>query len=160
MPVFDLQSSKAVLMLPPVTITFVDTPLTATQISYFHMGGTGQLLATAPAGETNPCEGALFLFLFGALNSPSTSSAYGLVECNTYNGSYTAVSGGTLTVAPADNSFSYIYIMNRGRKPFLKASVTCDSTQTVSVVGIGCPLNHVTQTTAQIGALCNERIIL
>lgn len=143
-------------MLPPVSVAST----TATQISYFDMAGTGQVLATAPTGDVNPCEGALFTFDWGAVGSPSTGTVYKLTECETYNGTYTDISGTTLTVAPVASSFSTIYLTNRGRKRFIKAVATTDSTQVVSISGIATPNNHAATTTAQIGAKCLETIVL
>lgn len=167
MSAFPLQGFKAVLMLPPISVAST----TATQISYFDMAGQGQLLATAPTGDNNPCEGALFIFMWGVVNSPSTANTFKLTEANTYNGSPTAyadISGGALTTGGAGtgapsvtaNSYASIYVTNRGRMRFIKAVVTTDSTQLVSVLGIGCPLNHAATTAAQIGAKCLETVVI
>lgn len=159
MSAFPLQQFKGVLMLPPVSVAST----TATQISYFDMAGQGQVLATAPTGDVNPCEGALFLFMFGAVGSPSTGTVHKLTEAETYNGSPTAyadISGAALTVAPVASSYASIYLTNRGRMRFVKAVTTTDSTQLCCVWGMACTLDHAATTIAQIGAKCLQTIVL
>lgn len=167
MSAFAFQQFKAVLMLAPVSVAST----TATQISYFDMAGTGQILATAATGDVNPCEGALFVFMWGAVGSPSTGNTFKLTEADTYNGSPTAyadiagaalTTGGAASGAPAvtASSFASIYVTNRGRKRFIKAVCTTDSTQLLCVLGIACPNNHAAITTAQIGAKCLETIVI
>jgi hypothetical protein len=159
MSAFPLQQFKGVLMLPPVSVAST----TATQISYFDMAGTGQVLATAPTGPVSPCEGALFIFMFGSVGSPSTGTIHKLTEADTYNGSPTAyadISGAALTVAPAASSFSCIYLTNRGRKRFIKAVNTTDSTQVIAVMAIACTLDQAAVTISEIGAKCLETLVL
>ena len=159
MSAFPLQQFKAVLMLPPVSVAST----TATQISYWDFAGTGQVLATAPTGKVSPCEGALFIWSFGSVGSPSTGTVHKLTEADTYNGSPTAyadISGAALTVAPAASSFSCIYLVNRGRMRFVKAVTTTDSTQVLSVFGIACTLDQAATVKASIGAKCLETIVI
>jgi len=159
MSAFPLQGLKGVLMLPPVSVAST----TATQISYFDFAGQGQLLATTPQGDVNPAEGALFIWQFGAVGSPSTGTVHKLTEAETYNGSPTAyadISGAALTAAPVASSFSMIYLTNRGRMRFVKAVTTTDSTQLVSVMAVSCPLNHAVTSATLAGAKCLEFIVL
>jgi hypothetical protein len=154
MSAFPLQNFKGVLALPPVSVAST----TATQIAYVDLAGTGQALAVANTGDINPCEGVLWIFCWGAASN--TTPVFSVTESDTYNGSYTAISGAAGTVAATSGKFTAIYLTNRGRKRFQKAVVTTDSTQVCCVFAIMCPNNHTPVTAAQIGSQCLETLIV
>lgn len=164
MPAFELQAVKGVLMLGPVSVAST----TATQISYFDFAGEGQVLATANTGQINPCEGALFIFMWGVVNSPSTANTFKLQESDTYNSGYADITGGALTTggaaagapAVAANSFALIYVTNRNRKRFVKAVCTTDSTQVIAVMAIAGPCDHAALTAAKAAKNCLEVIAI
>ena len=164
MSAFPLQNVKMSLLLPPVSVAST----TATQIAYWDWAAQGQILATLPTGFASSCEGALFIFSWGVVNSPSTGNVFKLQESDTYNSGYADISGAALTTGGAGagapsvtaSSFATIYVTNRGRKRYIKAVVTTDSTQLVSVIAIGTPLDQAAVTATNMGAKCLERIVI
>jgi len=152
MSAFPLQGFKGVLALAPVSIAST----TATQIAYVDLAGTGQVLATANTGPINPTEGVLWIFMWGAASN--TTPVFSVTESETYNGSYTAITGAAGTVAATSGKFSCIYISNRGRKRFQKAVVTTDSTQVCAVFAIMTPCNKAATIAADIGSQCLETL--